>query len=121
IIEALKDWRHFLEGLPEFTIVTDHRNLEYWRTAQDLGRRQARWALYLSRFHFHLEHRPGKANTQADPLSCMPHHLVHDHDDNTQQVVLRPEHFERLAACREERRIRSKVERDCRGGDQLSS
>jgi hypothetical protein len=98
IIEALKDWRHFLEGLPEFTIVTDHRNLQYWRTAQDLGRRQARWALYLSRFHFHLEHRPGKANTQADPLSRMPHHLVHDHDDNIQQVVLRPEHFERLAA-----------------------
>ena len=42
IIEALKDWRHFLEGLPQpFEIVTDHLNLEYWRTAQDLSRRQA--------------------------------------------------------------------------------
>lgn len=38
IIEALKDWRHFLEGLPElFEIVTDHRNLKYWSTAQDLS------------------------------------------------------------------------------------
>ena len=37
IIEALKDWRHFLEGLRgEFQIVSDHSNLEYWCTAQDL-------------------------------------------------------------------------------------
>jgi transposase InsO family protein len=101
IIEALKDWRPFLEGLPHpFGIVTDHRNLQYWRTAQDLGRRQARWALYLSRFDFRLEHRPGKANTQADPLSRMPHHQVSDADDNTQRVVLRPDHFAKMAATR---------------------
>lgn len=99
IIEALKDWRHFLEGLPHpFEIVTDHSNLEYWRTAQDLSRRQCRWSLYLSRFNFILVHRPGKANTQADPLSRMPHHRVSDADDNKQQVVLRPEHFAKLAA-----------------------
>ena len=37
IIEALKDWRHFLEGLRgEFQIMSDHSNLEYWRTTQDL-------------------------------------------------------------------------------------
>ena len=53
IIEALKDWRYFLEGLnSEFEIVSDYSNLEYWRTAQDLTRRQARWSLYLSRFNF---------------------------------------------------------------------
>ena len=46
IIEALKDWRSFLEGLPNtFEIVTDHSNLTFWRTAQDLSRRQAPWAL----------------------------------------------------------------------------
>ena len=45
IIEALKDWRYFLEGLPSpFEIITDHSNLQFWRTAQDLSRRQARWA-----------------------------------------------------------------------------
>ena len=99
IIAALKDWRHFLEGLPNvFIIITDHANLKWWAVAQDLGRRQACWALYLSRFHFTLEHRPGKANTQADPLSRMSNHLVHDSDDNNQLTVLRPEHFARLAA-----------------------
>ena len=66
IIEALKDWRHFLEGLPiTFEIMTDHKNLEHWRTAQDLSRRQARWSLWLSRFNFILRHKPGKTNTQA--------------------------------------------------------
>jgi hypothetical protein len=30
IVRGLKDWRHYLMGLPEpFTIATDHRNLEY--------------------------------------------------------------------------------------------
>ena len=43
IIRALEDWRHYLEGLPEpFEIITDHKNLEYWHTAQHLSRRQAR-------------------------------------------------------------------------------
>ncbi|PIL36423.1 hypothetical protein GSI_00111 [Ganoderma sinense ZZ0214-1] len=51
IIRALQAWRHYLEGLPSvFEIQSDHKNLEYWKTAQNLTRRQARWALYLSRF-----------------------------------------------------------------------
>lgn len=29
IVRALKDWRHYLEGLPEFTMIFDHKNLEY--------------------------------------------------------------------------------------------
>ena len=100
IIEALKDWRHFLEGLPNpFEIVTDHRNLEYWRTAQDLSRRQARWALWLSRFDFTLTHRAGKANAQADALSRVSQLEVMDADDNQQQIVLRPEHFLRAATA----------------------
>ena len=38
IIEALKDWHNFLEGLPNlFEILTDHCNLEHWKTAQDLS------------------------------------------------------------------------------------
>ena len=46
---ALEDWRHFLEGLPEpFKVITDHKNIEWWTTAQDLNHQQARWSLYLS-------------------------------------------------------------------------
>ena len=100
VIRALEDWRHYLEGLPNtFTIVTDHRNLEYWRTAQNLTRRQARWSLYLSRFDFHLTHKPGTAITQANPLSRISTHQVTDADDNKDRVVLRPDHFADTAAA----------------------
>ena len=57
VIEGLKDWRNFLEGLPcPFKIITNHSNLEFWRTAQDLSRQQACWALWLSHFQFHIIH-----------------------------------------------------------------
>ena len=47
IIEALKDWCNFLEGLPHlFEILTDHRNLEHWKTAQDLSRRHQEKPLF---------------------------------------------------------------------------
>ena len=37
IIRALQAWRQYLEGLPsQFEIQSDHKNLEYWRTAQNL-------------------------------------------------------------------------------------
>jgi hypothetical protein len=99
VIEALKDWRSFLEGSPKpFEIITDHDNLTYWRSAQDLSRRQARWALYLSHFNFKMTHRPGKLNTQADALSRMPNLYVSDADDNQQQIVLPPSVFAKIAA-----------------------
>jgi len=99
IVRALEDWHHYLEGLPSpFEIISDHRNLQYWRTIQDLTCRQARWFLYLSRFDFHLTHKPSPTNTQADPLSCLSTHLVADADDNRNQLVLRPEHFSHVIA-----------------------
>ena len=37
IICAFQAWCHYLEGLPSmFEIQSDHKNLEYWRTAQNL-------------------------------------------------------------------------------------
>jgi RNase H-like domain found in reverse transcriptase len=94
IVRALEDWQHYLEGLPKsFDIISNHQNLEYWRTAQDLTRCQARWSLYLSHFDFRLTHKPEVANTQADPLSHISTHLVTDADDNHDQIVLKHKHF----------------------------
>lgn len=50
---SLEEWRHWLEGAKfAFTVITDHRNLECLRDAKRLISRQARWALFLTRFHF---------------------------------------------------------------------
>ncbi|KAI2655842.1 Transposon Tf2-6 polyprotein [Labeo rohita] len=67
---ALEEWRHWLEGARHpFTVLTDHRNLEYLRSAKTLNHRQARWALFFTRFQFQVTYRPGSQNTKADALS----------------------------------------------------
>lgn len=67
---ALEEWRHWLEGstIP-FLVWTDHKNLEYIRTAKRLNPRQSRWALFFTRFNFTLSYRPGSRNTKPDALS----------------------------------------------------
>jgi len=73
VIRCLEAWRHFLEGTTmKFEIWTDHKNLEYFMKAQKLNKRQARWALYLSRFDFMLKHVPGSKMGKADSLSRRP-------------------------------------------------
>lgn len=94
VIRTLEAWRHYLEGLPQkFQIISDHKNLEYWRTAQNLTRRQARWSLFLSRFDFELSHKPGKNNGAPDALSRQPHHQKSNEEDNLGQIVLKLERF----------------------------
>ncbi|KAI2650775.1 Transposon Tf2-9 polyprotein [Labeo rohita] len=69
---ALEEWRHWLEGAQHpFTVLTDHKNLEYLRSARVLNHRQARWALFFTRFQFQVTYRPGSQNTKADALSRM--------------------------------------------------
>ena len=55
IIRALEEWRHYLEGQGKpVEIWTNHKNLEYFMKSQNITRRQARWALFLSWFNFTL-------------------------------------------------------------------
>ena len=70
VIKELENWRHLLEGTKfKFKVWIDYKNLEYFMKAQKLNRRQARWALYLSRFDFTLKHVPGTKMEKADRLS----------------------------------------------------
>uniref|UniRef100_A0A8C1LRZ5 Gypsy retrotransposon integrase-like protein 1 n=1 Tax=Cyprinus carpio TaxID=7962 RepID=A0A8C1LRZ5_CYPCA len=67
---ALEEWRHWLEGAEvPFIVWTDHKNLEYIRTAKRLNSRQARWALFFGRFNFNISYRPGSKNGKPDALS----------------------------------------------------
>lgn len=67
---ALEEWRHWLEGaqLP-FTVITDHKHLQYLRETKRLNPRQACWALFFSRFNFSITYRPGGCNMKVDALS----------------------------------------------------
>ena len=51
VIQALKEWRHYLTGTEHpVTIITDHKNLEYFKQPQNLSRQQARWWLFLQEY-----------------------------------------------------------------------
>lgn len=71
IVNALKEWRCYLEGAVAIDVYTDHHPLTYLQNQQRdnvLNRRQARWMQELSRFHFNVIYKQGKTNI-ADPLS----------------------------------------------------
>ena len=88
VIRAFKAWRHFLLGSPHpVQVITDHQNLTYFRTAQRLNARQARWHVFLGEFNYQITHHPGKGLIQADALSRRTGHNVGE-DDNKDIVVL---------------------------------
>ena len=73
IVEAFKTWRHYLEGCKhEVLVLTDHNNLRRFMDTKSLSSRQVRWAQELSRYHFRIDYRQGKANRAADALSRYP-------------------------------------------------
>jgi len=92
VIRCLEAWRHFLEGaVKKFEIWTDHKNLKHFMKAQKLNRRQARWALYLSRFDFVLKHVLGSKMGKADSLSRRPDWEVGVERDNKDKTLVKPE------------------------------
>jgi reverse transcriptase-like protein/integrase-like protein/chromodomain-containing protein/aspartyl protease len=70
IINAFKEWRHYLLGSKHTVkVYTDHKNIAHFATTQQLNGRQIRWAEYLSEFDYEIIHRKGSENGRADALS----------------------------------------------------
>uniref|UniRef100_A0A0W0FI80 RNA-directed DNA polymerase n=1 Tax=Moniliophthora roreri TaxID=221103 RepID=A0A0W0FI80_MONRR len=91
IYRALMEWRHYLMGGKfKVVILSDHKNLTYFRTAQKLNRRQARWSLFLSEFDLGLVHVPGKSISQADALSRRSNEADEIDNDNEDNRVYVP-------------------------------
>ena len=68
VLEALMKWEDKLLDR-NFTVVTDHKGLEYFKTQPNLLLRQTRWWEYLSRFNYNTIHVDGTWNQVADSLS----------------------------------------------------
>jgi hypothetical protein len=59
-----------LRSLKKFTVITDHKNLEYFGKPRQLSERQMRWAQFLGKFpNMEIAYRPGVDNVRADALS----------------------------------------------------
>jgi len=59
----------FLGARHPVRVLTDHKNLQYFREPQKVTGRQARWIKFLQDFDYTLEHIAGTTNTIADLLS----------------------------------------------------
>ena len=75
VVWAIQKCRHYLAGMPEFRVLTDHRSLEK-TFSKDLcdveNTRQLRFRERVLQFNFQMEWVDGKRNKMADALSRHP-------------------------------------------------
>lgn len=83
---TLKVMYPWLEGaVHPFMIFTDHKNLEYLKTAKSLNSCHAQWALFFTWFNFTLSYWHGSMNTKADSLSHL--HPSTDKDPSPEIIL----------------------------------
>jgi hypothetical protein len=86
VVKSIEHWRGELRSVAApFKVLTDHKNLRYFMTAQRLSERQARWSLILSDYQFQLEFRAGKLAQRPDALSRRHQDMPQDKDDERLQ------------------------------------
>jgi len=93
IVQSLKHFWHYLQGNTHQTkIFSDHANLQYFTTKQNITWRQSHWALFLATFDYIIIPKPGKLN-KADALSRHPDYKEGIASENAAQVLLTPDKF----------------------------
>jgi hypothetical protein len=98
IIKALQHWRHWLEGTKEpVRIITDHRNLEYFKNPHPLNCRQLRWLEQLTHYNYKIFYRPGDKNSVADALSRKEEHKPSQLDEAVPNTLFDPKRFIEIA------------------------
>ena len=90
VIRGLENQEYLLEDTKfKFKVWMDHKNLEYFITVQKLNRRQAHWALYISRFNFTLKYVSETKMGKIDGLNRRPDWKVGVEKDNNNQVFIK--------------------------------
>ncbi len=118
IIDALRTWRHLLLGsVPPVTILSDHRNLTFFRERRQLSQRHVRWSLILSEYEYVILYQPGDCNNQSDALSRRPDLENQDGDTVTLDPIISQEHFiiQEPVIC--QHLVTRRVRQDLRSGE----
>ena len=71
VIWACETFHRYIWG-QHFIIQTDHANLQWLQSVSPQKGRLARWAMRLAAYEFDLQHKPGRANGNADAFSRCP-------------------------------------------------
>jgi hypothetical protein len=69
VMKCLAQWDVELKMVRKFTVITDHKNLEYFTTRRLLSERHIHWADTLSIYNLTFVYQPGKVNGRADAMS----------------------------------------------------
>ena len=89
---GLTHWRHLLLSSPHVTtVLTDHKNLEYYKEPHHINRCIARYVQRMQDHNFVIKHIPGESN-KLDALSRQPDYNKGE-EDNSAVTVLPPELF----------------------------
>ena len=92
MFRGLAHWRHLLLSSPHVTtVLTDHKNLEYYKEPHHINRCVAQYVQRMQDYNFVIKHIPGESN-KSDALSRRPYYNKGE-DDNTSVTVLPPELF----------------------------
>ena len=75
IVPFTRHFRHYMLGR-RFTIVTDHRALQWLHIFKDPDGMTARWLEKIASFDYTVRHRPGTSIGPADDLSRVPSNEV---------------------------------------------
>ena len=88
IIQALKEWHHYLTGMEHpVMLITDHKNLGYFKQPQNLSCQQARWWLFLQEYDIRWGVERGINMGPADAL-CRKD-KIETSDDNWEITLLK--------------------------------
>ena len=69
VFQGLTHWQHLLLSSPHITMVlTDHKNLEYYKEPHHINRHIARYVQCMQDYNFVIKHIPGESN-KSDALS----------------------------------------------------
>ena len=89
VLHTLKEWRHYLTGTAHpVTIITDHKNLGYFKQPRNLTWKQVQWMLFLQdydliwRVEQGVNMRPANALSQKDEVNTT---------DNNHMVTVLPQ------------------------------
>jgi hypothetical protein len=101
VMKALHHWRpHLAATETPVTVLTDHANLNHWKTPKKVNRRVARWFGELQEYNLVIQHVPGKLHTAANMLSRPPVDNK-GKSDNNNLMLLPEEMFIRLQTSKD--------------------
>ena len=75
IVHAVTVFKPYLYGT-KFSVITDHRPLQWLMSKEEPTGRLARWALLLQEYQIVIGYRAGKSHQNADCLSRIPKNLI---------------------------------------------